>query len=100
VLCSIRWTVRAASFKSVIDNYTVLQKMWEEAKDQTSDPSIKARIFGVEAQFKTFRAYFGIQLGHLLLQHSNNLSKTLQADTLYVTAGQSYDSYYMRKGEK
>ena len=67
VLCPTRWTVRAASFKSVLDNYSVLQKLWEESKDQASHPSIKARIIGVEAQFKTFRAYFGIQLGHLLL---------------------------------
>ena len=57
VLCPTRWTVRAASFKLVIDNYTVLQKLWEESKDQVSDPSIKACIIGVEAQFKTFKAY-------------------------------------------
>ena len=88
VLCPTRWTVRAASFKSVIDNYVVLQKLWEESIDQATDPSIKARIIGVEAQFKTFRIYFGIQLGHLILQHSDNLSKTLQSDSLYATAGQ------------
>ena len=83
-----RWTVRAASFKSVLDNYSVLQKLWEESKDQASDPSIKARIIGVEAQFKTFRAYFEIQLGHLLLQHSDNLSKSLETDMLYAAACQ------------
>ena len=88
VLCPTRWTKRAASFKSVIDNYTVLQKLWEESVDEVTDPSIKARIIGVESQFKTFRIYFGIQLGHLILQHSDNLSKTLQSDSLYAAAGQ------------
>ena len=88
VLCPTRWTVRAASFKSVIDNYVVLQKLWEESIDQVTDPSIKARIIGVKSQFKTFRLYFGIQLGHLLLQHSDNLSKTLQSDSLYAATGQ------------
>ena len=88
VLCPTRWTVRAASFKSVLDNYTVLQKLWEASKDQTSDPFMKARIIGVESQFKTFRTYFGIQLGYLLLQHSDNLSKALQSNTLYAAAGQ------------
>ena len=78
----------AASFKSVLDNYTVLQKLWDISKDQASDPSMKARIIGVETQFKTYRTYFGIQLGYLLLQHSDNLSKTLQSNTLYAAAGQ------------
>ena len=88
VLCPTRWTIRAASFKSVIDNYTVLQKLWEESIDEVTDPSIKARIIGVESQFKTFRKYFGIQLGHLILQHSDNLSKASQSDSLYAAAGQ------------
>jgi len=88
VLCPTRWRVRATSFKSVIDNYVALQKLWEESIDQVSDPSIKACIIGVESQFKTFRIYFGIQLGHLILQHSDNLSKTLQSDSLCAVAGQ------------
>ena len=29
VLCPTRWTVTADSIKSVLDNYTVLQKLWE-----------------------------------------------------------------------
>ena len=55
VLCPTRWTVRANSLKSVTDNYTVLQKLWE-----TSNTSIKARIIGVEAQFKTYAFFFGL----------------------------------------
>ena len=60
----------------------MLQKLWEDSIDQVSDPSIKACIIGVESQFKTFRIYFGIQLGYLIL------SKTLQSDSLYAAAGQ------------
>ena len=88
VLCPTRWTVRAASLKSVIDNYTVLQELWNLSKDETSDPSMKARIIGVETQFKTFRHHFGVQLGFLLLQHSDNLSKTLQSPKLSASEGQ------------
>ena len=29
-LCPTRWTARAASLLSVIDNYTVLQELWDE----------------------------------------------------------------------
>lgn len=77
VLCPTRWTVRAASLRSVIDNYTVLQELWELSKDDTFDPTIKARIIGVQAQFKTFWFYIGVQLGSVLLQHSDNLSRAL-----------------------
>ena len=47
IFCPTRWTVRAASLRSVIDNYTVLQQLWEMLKDETSDPTIKARIISV-----------------------------------------------------
>ena len=88
VLCRTRWRVRAASLKFVIDNYIVLQELWELSKDETSDSTMKARIIGVEAQFKTFRHFFGTQLGFLLLQHSDNLSKTLQSHKLSASQGQ------------
>ena len=31
VLCPTRWTVRAASLKSILDNFAVLLKVWEES---------------------------------------------------------------------
>ena len=31
VLCPTRWTVRAASLQSVIDNWILLQKLWDES---------------------------------------------------------------------
>lgn len=88
VLCPTRWTVRATSLKSVLDNYTVLQELWDLSKNEASEPSVKARIIGVEAQFRTFRYYFGVQVGFLLLQHSDNLSKTLQSPKLCASEGQ------------
>ena len=33
VLCPTRWTVRAQALKSIIDNYEVLQKLWDECLD-------------------------------------------------------------------
>jgi len=60
VLYPTKWTVRAVYFKSVLDNYIVLQKLWDISKDQTCDPLMKACIIGVEAQFKAYRTYFGI----------------------------------------
>ena len=62
VLCPTSWTVRVNSLKSVIDNYKTLQELWESSQDEMSDTSIKARIIGVEAQFKT-NTFFWYPLG-------------------------------------
>ena len=88
VLCQTRWTVRANSLQLVLDNYSVLQELCEESKDKASDPSMKARIIGVQVQFKSFRYFFGVLLGELILKHSDNLSKTLQSSKLSASEGQ------------
>ena len=88
VLCPTRWTVRANTLKSVLDNYAVFQELWEQAKDEVSDPSIKSRIIGVQSQFKTFQYFYGVFLGELILKHSDNLSKTLQSPKLSASEGQ------------
>ena len=87
VLCPTRWTVRAASLRSVLTNYTALQLLWERTKDSTSDPTIKGRIIGVESQFKTFSFYFGVHLAELILKHTDNLSKSLQSTSMSAIEG-------------
>jgi len=42
VLCPTRWTVRADSLKSVLDNYTALQHLWEEAELVAKESDIRA----------------------------------------------------------
>lgn len=61
--------------------------LWETSKDDVSDPFIKSRIIGVKARFKTFHYLFGVMLGHVILQHTDNLSKTLQSPKLSVSEG-------------
>ena len=73
-----RWTVRASSFQSVLDNYLVFQELWEEAVEIVGDSEVRARIGGISAAMAMFDYLFGIVLGQRLLQHTNNLSKTLQ----------------------
>ena len=85
-LCPTRWTVRAASLKSVIDNYTVLQELWDEC--DTNDSDIRARILGVSAQMGTFNYLFGFMLGYEILRHTDNLSKALQQEALTASEGQ------------
>ena len=88
VLCPTRWTVRAASLKSVIDNYEVLLGVWEEAQSGRFDAEMKARIIGVETQMHTFDFLYGVFLGELILRHTDNLSKALQHKSLSAVEGQ------------
>jgi len=87
-LCPTRWTVRANSLKSVVDNYTVFQDLWDDCRAATSDTEIRARINGVDAQMQTFDFLFGVLLGHLILRHTDNLSRTLQQKDLSAAEGQ------------
>ena len=87
VLCPTRWTVRAASLKSVLTNYIALQELWEKTKESTSDPTTKGRIIGVESQFKTFSFYFGVHYAERILKHTDNLSKTLRSTSMSATEG-------------
>ena len=52
VLCPTRWTVHAASMHSVIQNYSVLQELWEKAVDVVRDTETIACI--QEDQFELF----------------------------------------------
>ena len=88
VLCPTRWTVRALTLQSVLNNYDAILRLWDEAKDATKDTEIKARIIGVETQMNTFRFLYGVSLGSLILHHSDNLSKTLQQVSITAAEGQ------------
>ena len=74
VLCPTRWTVRADSLASIVDNYNVLQSTWEEVVEIARDTETKARIIGVAAQMKTFGFLFGTILSEMLLRHTDNLN--------------------------
>ena len=88
VLCPTRWTVRAASIQSVLDNHEVLLGVWEESKASSIDSEIRARIIGMQTQMENFDFLFGLLLASLLLGHSDNLSKSLQHESLCAAEGQ------------
>ena len=62
----------------VMNNYSVLQKLWEQAADIVHDTETVARIRGVAAHMQPFDFFLGIVLGEMLLGHTDNLSHTLQ----------------------
>ena len=49
-LCPTRWTVRAEALKSVLDNFDVLLRLWDESLEIVKDTEMKASIQGVSAK--------------------------------------------------
>ena len=88
VLCPTRWTVKANSLTSILNNYETLQDTWEEALTVTQDTEPKARIHGVSAQMCNFDFFYGCMLGELILKHADNLSSTLQHKHISAAEGQ------------
>ena len=86
--CPTRWTVRANSLSSVIENYSSIRKLWEEALETTSDTDMKARIQGVDSQMAMFGFFFGLVLSEKILRHTDALSKTLQKPEISSAEGQ------------
>lgn len=88
LLCPTRWTVRADALKSVLENYVVLQETWDEALEVVKDTESKARILGVSAQMQTFQFFYGVVLGEIILRHCDNLSRTLQKESISAAQAQ------------
>lgn len=88
LLCPTRWTVRAESLLSIINNYSVLLDTWDEVSEIARDTETKARIQGVASQMNTFNFLFGALLGELVLRHTDNLSKSLQNKSRSAAEGQ------------
>ena len=81
-LCVNRWTVRATAFKRVMDNYQQLHDLWEECLQESLDRETRSRIIGCQSQMTLFRFFYGLNLGHTVFALTDNLSKTLQKESL------------------
>ena len=76
VLCPTRWTVHVQALKRIIDNYEVLQKLWDKNLYFVKETEMRSRIQGVSACMNSFDFYFGLLLGELLLNRRDNLRKS------------------------
>ena len=88
-LCPTRWTVKADALESIIQNYETLQNVFKECLNEEKDPHTRGRLRGVVSYMKSFNYFFGVKLGHHLLSHSDNLSRTLQRSDISAAEGQS-----------
>ena len=89
-LCPTRWTVRASSLQSIIQNYSVIQCSLESFADMAKrDPEMSARCTGVASQFQSFEFFFGVALGEKVICLADNLSKSLQHKKMSAAQGQA-----------
>ena len=71
-----------------MDNFEVLQHLWEESLEYVKESEMRARILGVSDRMMKFDFFFGALLGETVLSHSDNLSRTLQKGDISASEGQ------------
>ena len=86
--CPTRWTVRGDSIESILVNYNALNQLWEECLTTSLQPDVKGRIIGVKSQMSNFDVLFGLKLCERILKITDNLSKTLQKQSLSAAEAQ------------
>lgn len=84
-----RWTVRAKSIKSILDNYPLLIETFEEdIKESKSMPlDMKSRILGIMSKMKKIQTYVGLKLAFHILRHTDILATQLQKRDLSAAQG-------------
>ena len=88
-LCPTRWIIRGNSVESIIRNYNNLKQLWDECLEKRLDPDIKGRIIGVKTQMTQYKVLFGLTLCERVLKITDNLSATLQKQSLPAAEAQS-----------
>ena len=79
IFCPTRWTVQAASLRTIMKNGTRMKpRGWAQ----------KARIIGVETKIQTFSFFYRLQFAIVAFSHSDNLSSSLQRAELYAVDAQ------------
>ena len=66
--------------------YNTVQQLWDECLGTRLDPDVKGRVLGVKSQMAQ---YSRLHLCKTILKITDNLSKTLQKQTMSAADGQS-----------
>ncbi len=81
-LCPTRWTVRTSAIDSVLKNYLVLMETLEKISEDANSSDAKAKAAGLATCLEQFRTFFGLKLCHLVFSAIEQLSTTLQGNTI------------------
>ena len=91
--CPTRWTVRGNSVGSILENYNILNDLWDECLGTRLEPDIKGRIIGLKTQMSQYKLLFGLHLCERILKITDNLSKTLQTQSLSASEARKIAKY-------
>ena len=86
--CLTRWTVKGKSVASILDNFHNLKQLWDECLETKLEPDVKGRIIGVKAQVCKYNMLFGLKLCESILLITDNLSMTLQKESMSAAEAQ------------
>jgi hypothetical protein len=75
-LCPTRWTVRAASMRTLLKNYKLVQDVLQTVADAKDKSNCKANAYLY--QMETFKFYFGLSLAQLIFCATEQVSTTMQ----------------------
>ena len=72
--CPTRWIVQGESIGSILENYVVIKKLWDEYLQTNLFPDVKGWIIGAKFQISQYRLLFGLHLCERILKITDNLS--------------------------
>ena len=84
-LCPTRWTVRAKSMQSVIENYEAILTTLDTISSQDKTDS-GSKAAGLAKAFLRFTNYFALKLGVRVFEQAEELSCLLQKKSISATA--------------
>ena len=66
------WYVTKASLQSILDNWVVSQDLRNGMLKERVDSKVRGQVMGVRTQMQSFNVFFGMQLGVLVLRHTDH----------------------------
>ena len=75
-------------FEQVLLNYAQLMEVWDECLCESLEADVKARVSGCKAQMESFKFILGIKLGFKVCSITDNLSKTIQGESMSAVQSQ------------
>ena len=83
-----RWTVKANSIKSIIDNYSLLIQTFEQDLEESKMPlEMSTRIRGIVSIMTKFSCFFSFKLAYFILRHTDSLATKIQKSDLNAAQG-------------
>ena len=71
-----------------LSNYAQLMKLWEVCLQETLTREVRSRMIGCQFRTKLFKFFYGVHLPYKLNLITDNLSKSLQKESMSAIEGQ------------